>query len=204
MRMMIYIMAMLLVFIAANFYGKPIEVYLDRVKSESNIKLRQEAMINTDRRTSALQHALIDLALSIPSADQVRIGLIHNNISSDGNAILQFDIVNSVAPIGKTANALSANLPLTNWIDFLRSLLAHQCVIVAVKDMSNSAEKSRLIDAKVVEFVTCPILNTKGQLLGAVFADWTNPLSVPINLDSTETALKQTAQTIANTLGNNP
>jgi len=204
MRMIIYIMVMLLVFVAVSFYGKPIEVYLDRIKLENNIKQRQEAIVNTDRRTSLLQHALIDLALSIPSADQVRIGLIHNNISSDGTSILQFDIVTSVAPIGKTAGALPINLPLTNWTDFLRSLLAHQCVIVAVKDMNNSAEKTRLIDAKVVEFVTCPVLNAKGQLLGAVFVDWTNPLNVPINFDSTEAALKQTAQTISNTVGNNP
>jgi hypothetical protein len=133
------------------------------------IQLQQTAQ--TDGLINQLLAALLAHA---PTASRVRLDVVHNGVTGiTGTALLRYDVTNAVAAAGRAVGPMVVNQPLSDWNEFLPSLLSGKCQIVAVGEGANaSALRARLEALGAGIFMACPVVDVQGRMLGAVFLTW--------------------------------
>jgi hypothetical protein len=120
-----------------------------------------------------IDQALINLLQHSAGAARIRLGVIHNGVSGlTGVNLLRYDIINAIAPPGRAPGALVINEPLTTWSDFLPSLLAARCQLLALADVRNFALRARLENLGANSLLACPVIDLEGKLLGAILTSW--------------------------------
>ncbi len=151
-------------------------------------------------RTVARRDAVIDgllraLLAKAPTAARIRLAIIHNGeIGLTGVGLLRFDITHGVARQGFAVGSFVTNGPLSDWNSYLAKLLAAQCSVAGLEDMS-PAEKGRMVELGVQDRLACPVADIQGRLLGGLFITW--PIGAAVPEDSDMRALQDTTQAIA-------
>lgn len=146
-----------------------------RVKYQHDL---EAAELQAELRHTAQTDKLIDELLTLllaraPQAARVRLGVVHNGITGvTGVALLRFDITNAVAAPGHSVGAPLVNEPLSDWNDFLPVLLAGRCHLGSAKVEPNPALRSRLDALGASNFLACPVTDTNGRMLAALFLTW--------------------------------
>jgi hypothetical protein len=133
------------------------------------IQLRQTA--NTDKLIDQLLAALLARA---PTAARVRLDVVHNGVTGvTGTALLRYDVTNAVAAAGHAVGPMVVNQPLSDWSEFLPTMMAGQCQVVAVQAGTGSSSlRARLEALGAGTFLACPIIDIQGRMLGGVFVTW--------------------------------
>jgi hypothetical protein len=138
-------------------------------------ELRRSAI--TDQLVGQLMTALLQRA---PRAARVRLGVVHNGITGlTGIALLRVDITNAVAAPGRTVGPLSVNQPLSDWSGFLPTLLAGKCDFHLTQQESSVVIRSRLTAMGAGSFMSCPVIDVQGRMLGAISVTWDEHDSAP-------------------------
>lgn len=138
----------------------------------------EAAELQAEIRYTAQTDKLIDQLLTsllarAPQAVRVRLGVVHNGVTGvTGVALLRFDVTNAVAVPGHTVGAPLINEPLSDWNDFLPVLLAGRCHLSSAKVEPNPALRSRLDALGANNFLACPVIDTHGRMLAALFLTW--------------------------------
>ncbi len=138
----------------------------------------EAAELQSQLRRSAQIDRLIDQLLTVllahtPNAARVRLGVVHNGVTGvTGVALLRFDITNAVPVPGHSVGDPLINQPLSDWNDFLPVLLAGNCHLSSAKVEPNRAMKTRLEALGADHFLACPVIDTRGRMLAALFITW--------------------------------
>jgi hypothetical protein len=134
--------------------------------------------IQADLRQSVQTDKLIDqlltaLLVRAPAAARVRLDVVHNGVTGvTGVALLRFDITNAVAGPGHSLGAMLENQPLSDWNEFLPTLLAGKCQMSMTGQEQNLAMRARLETLGAGAFMACPVIDIQGRMLGALFVTW--------------------------------
>lgn len=115
--------------------------------------------------TTLLQHA--------PTVARVRLDVVHNGVTGvTGTALLRYDVTNAVAGAGHSVGPLLTNQPLSDWNEFLPSLLAGKCQLLSVSQGVNIAWRARLEALGTGTVLVCPVVDIQARILGALFLQW--------------------------------
>ncbi len=130
--------------------------------------MRQSAQ--TDKLIDQLLTALLTHA---PSAARVRLGVVHNGVTGvTGVALLRFDITNAVAAPGHSVGDLPLNQPLSDWNEFLPTLVAGRCYVGAAVTQTSLAVRAHLDALGANDFLACPVIDIQARMLGALLVTW--------------------------------
>lgn len=138
----------------------------------------EAALLPTELHQSAQSDRLIEqllrtLLVAAPAAARVRLDVVHNGVTGvTGTALLRYDVTNTVAAPGHATGQMVLNLPLSDWNESLPALLAGKCQIGEVAEAVSIALRARLEAMGAGAFLSCPVVDVQGRLLGAVFVQW--------------------------------
>ncbi|HWY33403.1 MAG TPA: hypothetical protein VNX68_02075 [Nitrosopumilaceae archaeon] len=158
-------------------------------------------------RNNIINQTLDDLLAKIPDAIAVRVNLIHkvNFAKDDQTPLLRWDTVYArAAPTyAKGPGPLLRDQSLIAWSDYVENLSAGKCTYLMTKNLSREATHQHLIDIGIYAFDVCPIVNSKNNLLGAIFLSWQEN-NLNTNPESLFPIIKKVADKIAVTLEESP
>jgi hypothetical protein len=149
----------------------------------------ETAILQRELHRSAVTDKLIDqfmtaLLQRAPFAARVRLGVVHNGITGlTGTALLRVDITNGVASAGHAAGTFTVNQPLSEWNDFLPTLLAGKCAFQRYGDDLSVTLRARLVALGAGSFLACPVIDIEGRVLGATVVTWDERDPPPIGED---------------------
>lgn len=152
------------------------------------------------------QH-LVNILDRMPTAARVRLAVIHNGVTGvTGVGMLRFDVTHAAASPGRDSGAMVANQPLSDWIDYLNTLLAGQCSFMTVAAIHSLSARVRMEQLGMQAFLVCPTVDSQNMMLGALFVSWdrTDPLPDPGTLATMTADLRGTASQIAVALDMRP
>ena len=155
----------------------------------TEMTLKQQSIIIADSDRNQNIDLLLRMTLdSIPSASRIRVGLVHQDGNPSTQALL-FDFTNVAARAGHSPGAMSSNLPIAQWNDFLPRLLDHKCVYNTAERVTDVHVIDRINAMSIDAFMACPIFNANNQFLGGVFISWDEISDVPGTLVDVETKM---------------
>jgi hypothetical protein len=147
-------------------------VRLERKRTEDETTLQAEL------RQFAAANKIIDQLLEnimhrAPGATRTRLSVIHNGVTGmTGAGLLRYDDTNSVAAPGRVPGMGVTNQPLSEWSDFLPTLLAGKCSFHHVAELNDNSQRARLVSIGATSVLVCPAADVQGRTLGALFILW--------------------------------
>lgn len=106
-------------------------------------------------------------------ASRVWLSVIHNGVTGlTGTGLLRYDDTNGVAVPGRVAALAVTNQPLSDWSDFLPTLLAGQCSYHRSAELQGLSLRARLESIGVTGLLACPVADVQGKTVGALFVLW--------------------------------
>lgn len=148
-------------------------------------RLEEQTAMQTELRQFAAANRLIDqLLLSMlgraSGAARVRLNVIHNGVSGlTGTGLLRYDVTNTVAAPGRASGAAVVNQPLSEWSDFLPTLLGGQCAMIKISAMRSISLRAQFEGFGASNFLVCPAADVQGKTVGGVFIFWDGAEPVP-------------------------
>lgn len=145
---------------------------LARRRAEEQITLQSELreFVAANRLINQLLESLMERA---QGASRVRLSVIHNGVTGiTGTGLLRYDDTNIVAAPGRAAGLAVTNQPLSDWSDFLPTLLTGQCALHRVADLRGVALRARYEAIGVTSMIVCPAADVQGKVVGAIFVLW--------------------------------
>jgi hypothetical protein len=132
------------------------------------MELRQFAAANK------LINQILETTLSRASgASRVRLSVIHNGVTGvTGTGLLRYDVTNSVAAPGRSTGTAITNQPLSDWSDFLPTLLQGDCSFHRVDDLLSLPMRARNEAFGISSMLVCPAADVEGKTVGAIFVTW--------------------------------
>jgi len=127
-----------------------------------------------------IQGLLRELLRQAPTAARAQVDAIHNGVLAGGvTALLRFDVINEVIAQDRGDGDRLINQPLSDWDDVLPSLLIGDCQFEHVSQLHVDASRIRLQGDGIAAFLTCPMIDRRGTLLGDVRLSWDNAGAPP-------------------------
>jgi hypothetical protein len=163
-----------------------IETETDRMERQ---RIQEQSMLQVELRQYAAANKLIDQLLQTmldraTGASRVRLNVIHNGVTGlTGTGLLRYDTTNTAAAAGRLPGAAVINQPLSEWSDFLPTLIAGQCSIHRITELSAVALRARFEAFGAASVLVCPAADVQGRVVGAVFVFWDNADRVPAGAD---------------------
>ena len=148
-------------------------------------KAKEQTTLQTELRQFAAANKLIDQLLEsmlarASGASRVRLNVIHNGVTGlTGTGLLRYDVTNSVAAPGRLAGGTVTNQPLSDWSDFLPTLLAGQCSLHNIAALHTASLRSRFEAFGAANVLVCPAADVQGKTVGAIFIFWDGIDPVP-------------------------
>jgi hypothetical protein len=149
-------------------------------------RLHEQSMMQAELRQFAAANKLIDQLLQsmlerAPGAARVRLNVIHNGVTGlTGTGLLRYDTTNTVAVPGRLAGPSITNQPLSEWSDFLPTLISGQCSFHRVVELRAIALRARFEAFGATSVLVCPAADIQGRIVGAVFILWDGADMPPI------------------------
>ncbi len=143
----------------------------------------QRELHSIARRDTVIDGLLKAVLVKAPTAARVRLAVIHNGeVGLSGIGLLRFDVTHGTVRKGFSVGTFTSNGPLADWNPYLNKLLAGQCTVVGLEEMS-AGERVRMVELGVQARMACPVMDIQGRLLGAVFIHWPADALVPEGAD---------------------
>jgi hypothetical protein len=202
MRLFAYILIALTMFGLLRYLDHPLVSYLQHIRTDVQTETRQSRLVQIDTKHSLIRVRLLTIAQQHPAITRLQVATIHDGIGVSGTAEIQFDIAAGVVRPPHSLGAFIVNQSLTQWTDYLSSLIAGHCEYLTVPQIKNKTARSRFDELAVKAFMVCPIMNSKHQLIGGLFASWDEGDKVPANITDIENSLMEGADAIAQILHN--
>lgn len=141
-----------------------------RIESQATLQEELQQFVSANK---LINQVLENILIHAPGASRASLGVIHNGVTGmTGTGLLRYDDTNSVAAQGRIAGTIVSNQPLSDWSDFLPSLLAGQCGFYRTADMKGAAIRARLESYGVTNVMVCPAADVQGKVVGAIFIMW--------------------------------
>jgi hypothetical protein len=141
-----------------------------RIETQATLQEELQQFVAANRLINQL---LENIMIHAPGASRASLGVIHNGVTGmTGTGLLRYDDTNSVAAQGRIAGTIVSNQPLSDWSDFLPSLLAGQCGFYRTADMKGAAIRARLESYGVTNVMVCPAADVQSKVVGAIFVMW--------------------------------
>jgi hypothetical protein len=128
-------------------------------------------MIAANRLIDQLLKAILGLS---PGAARVRLTLLRNSTEP-----FRYDVANSIALRGRWLGPARQNQPLSDWSDFLPTLLTGQCVLHPILEVRMAAPAFGFPSSRPSKALVCPVAGAEGHLLGAIFTVWDGAAQPP-------------------------
>jgi hypothetical protein len=138
-----------------------------------------QALLQAELHQFAEANKLIDQHLETllmrGNASRVQLDVIHNGVTGlTGTGLLRYDVTNSVGAPGRSTGSSVQNQPLSDWSEFLPSLLTGQCVMLRIAEMHSAALRARFETFGATSVMICPAADVEGKAVGALFTFWDN------------------------------
>ncbi len=153
--------------------------FLDNETARSERRrLEEQTTLQTELHQFAAANKLIDQLLESmlarsAGASRVRLNVIHNGVTGlTGTGLLRYDVTNGVAAPGRSVGPSVANQPLSDWSDFLPSLLAGQCAFHRIGDLHAASMRASFDQFGAASMLICPSADVQGKVVGAIFIFW--------------------------------
>jgi hypothetical protein len=133
-------------------------------------------------------------------ASRVRLSVIHNGVTGlTGTGLLRYDVTNTATALGRQPGQTVVNQPLSEWSDFLPSLLSGQCSLHRATELHAIALRARFESFGASSVLVCPAADVQGKTVGAVFILWdgTDPVPAGAELRTTMAAELRLGEQIA-------
>lgn len=123
--------------------------------------------ISTLKSDYLINLRLDELLTDLPTASRARVELIEAAIHTPSRQLplYRFSTKFAKAAPNKDPGVLITDLPLSGWNDFLPDLIDKQCVT----RQTSQIQSSFLVPGT---FIACPMVDTRGVLIGALFVSW--------------------------------
>jgi hypothetical protein len=141
-------------------------------------RMGEQVVLQSELRQFVTANKLIDQLLMTllthsSGASRVQLNVIHNGVTGlTGTSLLRYDVANTVTAPGRSAGEMLVNLPLTEWADFLPSLIAQQCSFHRVSELESASSRARFEALGAVALLVCPAADVEGKIVGAIFFSW--------------------------------
>jgi hypothetical protein len=141
-------------------------------------RIEEQATLQEELRQFVAANKLISqilesIMLRAPGASRASLSVIHNGVTGmTGVGLLRYDDTNSVAAPGRLAASVVTNQPLSDWTDFLPSLLSGECTFRRTADLRGLTFRARLESYGVTSVLVCPAADVQGKTVGAIFVTW--------------------------------
>lgn len=138
-------------------------------------ELRQLAA--SDKMIRRVMQSLLEEA---PNASRVRLAVIHDGfVGVSGMGMLRFDVTHAVAAPGRDIGPLVQNQPLSNWGDYVNTLLGGQCTFLSASQLQNAAARVQMSELNIRVVLACPVVDPLLRILGATFISWDGRDEIP-------------------------
>jgi hypothetical protein len=159
------------------------------------------AAVYSDKRVEAAINNYLDLVLeSVPSASQVRVGLIHKRIENSSSSEFLFDVAFVRTRPHFIQSQRLTDLPLTQWRTYLNKLADNSCAVITLDQIDDQNVKERLAGLRITVYQGCPLWRDNRYLLGAVFTFWSDTVPTDQDLMTSEKALRHVSPRIVKQL----
>jgi hypothetical protein len=105
-----------------------------------------------------------------PGITRVRLAVIRGGLA--GPMLPRYDVTNSVAARSRATGPLVRDRPVSDWNDFLPSLLAGLCTLHRVPAADTPALSTGLASSCAASVLVCPATGPAGDLMGAMIVMW--------------------------------
>ncbi len=152
-------------------------------------RISQQALMQAELRQFSAGNKLIDQLLQTmleraAGSSRARLNVIHNGVTGlTGTGLLRYDVTNIASAPGRLAGPTVVNQPLSEWSDFLPSLIAGECSYHRVGDLRALALRARFEALGAASLLACPAGDVQGKTVGAVFVLWDGNDPVPAAAD---------------------
>lgn len=190
-------LAAFMLFLTAGYLSARLNDYVAKQNArdlitEQGMEVERESLSN--KIITARLHELLQ---AIPNATLVRVSVIHNGTSMVTKQPLLFaDNLFAVSSPGFPIGDMQTNVPLNRWEDYLDDLRAGKCSFRELGKVAAITEGVRWRQLGVRASVICPLTNTQGQLMGAIFLSWHDTVQppsdkeVPVDVEKVQQAAK--------------
>ncbi len=165
-------------------------------ESRANVVAQAAALSRFKALTDTINTAIGDAMAHDQSLARIRVAFMQKVATASNLPNLKWDITNAITRTGHVVGQLRTDLPVSDWSDYFAPMLAHQCANVNIKAMTSEATLGRIKEMHMRGFIVCPIVTTRGELIGAVFGSWDIDDPDPPDLASTEAVLRAVANKI--------
>ncbi|HQT80391.1 MAG TPA: hypothetical protein PLD10_25410 [Rhodopila sp.] len=151
----------------------------ERRRAEEQTVMQSELrqFVTANKLTEQLLRAML---VKAAGASRVQLNVIHNGVTGlTGTGLLRYDLTNSVAAPGRAAGSTVTNQPLSDWNDFLPTLLANECSFHHVDELHSASIQARLQALGGAATLVCPASDVQGRIVGAIFIIWDTNDPVP-------------------------
>lgn len=154
-------------------------VRFERRRSEDETTLQME-LHHFAAANKLINQLMESLLARAPGASRIRLSVIHNGVTGlTGTGLLRYDDTNSIAAPGRVAGPEVTNQPLSDWSDFLPTLLSGECSFHRSADLHGISLRARYEAIGVTSLLVCPAADVQGKTVGAVFLLWDGNDSAP-------------------------
>jgi len=116
---------------------------------------------------------LMDALQKFPDVARAVVAQLHNgDYGLSGMGLLKFNITHAQAAAGRAVGELSVDAPLSEWSDFLHTLLNGKCSYYLVQALKSNQAIARHAKMRVTSFMACPVKDTADRLLGGIVVSW--------------------------------
>jgi len=168
--------------VAAGLRAAFLDSETDRLERR---RIQEQALMQAELKQFSAASRLIDQLLETmleraAGSSRVRLNVIHNGVTGlTGTGLLRYDVTNTATAPGRLAGPAVVNQPLSDWSDFLPSLIAGQCSFHRVAELHALALRARFESFGAANLLACPAGDVQGKTVGAVFVLWDGNDPVP-------------------------
>jgi hypothetical protein len=163
------------------------------VESRANVVAQAAALSHYKALTDTINLAISDGLARDQSLARIRVAFMQKIATQTNIPTLKWDVTNAITRTGHIVGTMRTDLPVADWTDYFEAMLAHRCTNVNIETMVSEATLGRVKEMKLRGFVVCPIVTTRGELIGAVFGSWDIGDPDPPDMAATEAVIHAVA-----------
>lgn len=180
LRVSAVITGLVLAFMASGFLSTVYSEHQHRQEKYDAIERQSAELDRVSVSNTAINGTMTSMLHDIPRLTLVRVSILHNGTDSlTARPIFFADNLFAAAAPGYDPGQMQTNLPLSRWSDYLDTLRTGEC---AYRDLNTNVSPTSAVRWKelhVTVSIICPLTNSQGHLMGAVFAAWSEGVVPP-------------------------
>lgn len=200
LRVIGVVAGLVFIFMAAGFLSAWYTEHEHRRAAYDAIERQSAELDRLSVSNHAIEGIMTKMLAEIPRLTLVRVSVLHNGADTlMARPLFYADNMYAAAIPGYETGDLQTNIPLSRWSDYLDTLRAGECAYRDLDTKVRPASVVRWKELHIIASIICPLTNSQGHLMGAVFAAWHEGVQPPTKeeLPRMTEQIQQSAKAVA-------